>query len=154
MALSGLPPVRAGRFFVFGLHDLGRAPINAIRLRIEAGAAFGTGHHATTVLCLIAYDALIRRERFPKVLDLGTGTGILAIAAAKTGSGVAVGTDIDAVSVRVARDNAKVNRARARFAAADGLAHPAVRERPPMTWCSPTSWPGRWSSWRAISGAP
>ncbi|MBA3812506.1 MAG: 50S ribosomal protein L11 methyltransferase, partial [Caulobacteraceae bacterium] len=131
MALSGLPPVRAGRFFVFGAHDLGRAPQNAVKLRIEAGAAFGTGHHATTVGCLIAYDALLRRERFHRVLDVGTGTGILAIAADRTGSGVAVGTDIDGVSVRVARENAKVNRARARFAVAAGLAHPAVRGAAP-----------------------
>ena len=126
MALSGLPPVRAGRFFVFGLHDLGRAPINAIRLRIEAGAAFGTGHHGTTVGCLIAYDTLIKRARFARVLDVGTGAGILAIAAARTGSGLTVGTDIDAVSVRIARDNARVNHARSRFVVADGLAHRSV----------------------------
>ena len=56
MALSGLPPVRAGRFFVYGAHDRGRAPPNAVNLRIEAGAAFGTGHHGTTVGCLLAYD--------------------------------------------------------------------------------------------------
>jgi ribosomal protein L11 methyltransferase len=86
MALSGLPPVRAGRFFVYGLHDRGRTPPNAVNLRIEAGAAFGTGHHGTTVGCLYAYDRLLKRARFPKVLDVGAGTGVLAIAAAKTGS--------------------------------------------------------------------
>jgi ribosomal protein L11 methyltransferase len=63
MALSGLPPVRAGRFFVFGVHDRGRAPLNTVNLRIEAGAAFGTGHHGTTVGCLLAYDALRKRRR-------------------------------------------------------------------------------------------
>ena len=131
MALSGLPPVRAGRFFVFGLHDLGRAPINAIRLRIEAGAAFGTGHHGTTVGCLIAYDALIKRARFDRVLDVGTGAGILAIAAARTGSRLTVGTDIDPDSVRIARDNAKFNRARGRFVVADGLAHRLVSRSAP-----------------------
>src|SRR5699024_2537497 len=52
LALSGLPPVRAGRFFVFGAHDRGRIPVNAVGLRIEAGAAFGTGHHGTTAGCL------------------------------------------------------------------------------------------------------
>ena len=56
MALSGLPPVRAGRFFVYGMHDRGRTPASTVNLRIEAGAAFGTGHHGTTVGCLIAYD--------------------------------------------------------------------------------------------------
>ena len=131
MALSGLPPVRAGRFFVFGLHDKGRVPANAVNLRIEAGAAFGTGHHGTTVGCLAAYDALIKRRAFAKVLDVGTGTGVLAIAAARTGSAVAVGTDIDKPSVRIARENARVNGAAARFAHASGLAHRSVRTQAP-----------------------
>lgn len=121
MALSGLPPVRAGRFFVFGVHDAGRVPAGATALRIEAGAAFGTGHHGTTVGCLLALDALLKRRRFARVLDVGAGTGVLAIAAARTGSGVAVGTDIDPVSVRIARENAAVNRAACRFAVASGL---------------------------------
>jgi len=127
MALSGLPPVRAGRFFVFGVHDRGRAPPNAVNLRIEAGAAFGTGHHGTTVGCLSAYDRLLRARGFPRVLDVGTGTGVLAIAAARTGSAVTVGTDIDRVSVRIARENARINRAASRFVAANGLQAPVVR---------------------------
>ena len=131
MALSGLPPVRAGRFFVFGVHDRGRAPPSAVNLRIEAGAAFGTGHHGTTVGCLLAVDRLLRRKRFAKVLDVGTGTGVLAIAAARTGSRVTVGTDIDPVSVRIARENARINRARSRFAHAGDLSHPLVRASAP-----------------------
>ena len=127
MALSGLPPVRAGRFFVYGLHDRGRTPINAVNLRIEAGAAFGTGHHGTTVGCLKAYDRLLKARRYGRVLDVGCGTGVLAIAAAKCGARTAVGTDIDAVSVRISRENALVNKVRARFVRADGLNHPAVR---------------------------
>jgi ribosomal protein L11 methyltransferase len=127
MALSGLPPVRAGRFFIFGLHDRGRTPSHTVNLRIEAGAAFGTGHHGTTVGCLIAYDSLLKRRRFRRVLDVGTGTGVLAIAAAKTGAAVVVGTDIDPVSVRIAAENAAVNRARVRFVHAAGLRHPRVR---------------------------
>jgi len=126
MALSGLPPVRAGRFFVFGAHDRGRIPANAVGLRIEAGAAFGTGHHGTTLGCLIAFDALLKARRFGRVLDVGTGTGVLAIAAARTGSPRVVGTDIDAVSVRIARENAALNRARATFVRADGLNHRGV----------------------------
>jgi ribosomal protein L11 methyltransferase len=131
MALSGLPPVRAGRFFIFGVHDRGRVPANAVGLRIEAGAAFGTGHHGTTVGCLIAYDALLKRRRFKRVLDVGAGTGVLAIAAARSGSAVTIGTDIDAVSVRIARGNARVNRAASRFARADGLDHRLVAQNAP-----------------------
>ena len=126
MALSGLPPVRAGRFFVYGLHDSGRAPTNAVNLRIEAGAAFGTGHHGTTVGCLLAYDRLLKRTAFPRVLDVGAGTGVLAIAAAKTHSRLALGTDIDRDSVRIANENAKVNAARTRFVHASGLSHRRV----------------------------
>jgi len=126
LALSGLPPVRAGRFFVFGAHDRGRVPQNAVGLRIEAGAAFGTGHHGTTAGCLAAFDAELKRRRFRRVLDVGMGTGVLAIAAARTGARHAVGTDIDADSVRIARQNARLNRAAARFVRADGLSHRAV----------------------------
>ncbi len=131
MALSGLPPVRAGRFFVYGVHDRGRKPLNTVNLRIEAGAAFGTGHHGTTVGCLVAYDDLLKRARFRRVLDVGAGTGVLAIAAARTGSSVAVGTDIDPVSVRISNENASLNSARARFVYANGLNHRLVRQDGP-----------------------
>ncbi len=131
MSLSGLPPVRAGRFFVYGAHDQGRAPPNAVNLKIDAGAAFGTGHHGTTVGCLVAYDDLLKRERFDKVLDVGCGTGVLAIAAARTGAALAVGTDIDAPSVRIANENAKLNQANARFVHASGLNDIKVRAGAP-----------------------
>jgi ribosomal protein L11 methyltransferase len=131
MALSGLPPVRAGRFFVYGAHDRGLAPPSTVNLRIEAGAAFGTGHHGTTVGCLLAYDALLKRKTFRRVLDVGCGTGVLAIAAARTGSTVAVGTDIDRPSVRIANENAALNRAGARFVHAWGLNDRKVRTAGP-----------------------
>lgn len=132
MALSGLPPVRAGRFFVYGLHDRGKVPAGTVNVRIEAGAAFGTGHHGTTVGCLEAFDGLLAAgETFGRVLDVGTGTGVLAIAAARTGSPVAVGTDIDPPSVRIAAENAAENDARAEFVLADGLSHPDVARHVP-----------------------
>jgi ribosomal protein L11 methyltransferase len=131
MALSGLPPVRAGRFFVYGMHDRGRLPASTVNLRIEAGAAFGTGHHGTTVGCLLAYDRLIKARKFNKVLDVGAGTGLLAIAAARTGSRIAVGTDIDRPSVRISKENAKVNRANARFVHASGLSNRLVTDNAP-----------------------
>ncbi|MCA3738677.1 MAG: 50S ribosomal protein L11 methyltransferase [Phenylobacterium sp.] len=131
MSLSGLPPVRAGRFFVYGAHDKGRIPANAVALRIEAGAAFGTGHHGTTVGCLQAWNDLIKARRFGKVLDVGAGTGVLAIAAARTGARLARGTDIDAPSVRIARENAALNGARVEFVHASGLGHRRVRSAAP-----------------------
>lgn len=131
MSLSGLPPVEAGRFFVYGAHDQGRVPPNRVNLKIDAGAAFGTGHHSTTVGCLLAFDELLKRERFERVLDVGCGTGVLAIAAAKTGSRVAVGTDIDAPSVRIANENAALNQAKARFVHASGLNDRKVRGEGP-----------------------
>ena len=131
MALSGLPPVRAGRFFVYGAHDTGLAPPSAVNLRIEAGAAFGTGHHGTTVGCLQAYHDLLKARSFQRVLDVGAGTGVLAIAAARTGTPIAVGTDIDAPSVRIAGENAALNKARVRFVHASGLGHASVRQRAP-----------------------
>ena len=131
MSLSGLPPVRAGRFFVYGAHDQGIVPNNTVNLKIDAGAAFGTGHHGTTVGCLMAFDELLKKERFERVLDVGCGTGVLAIAAAKTGSKVAVGTDIDQPSVRIANENAKLNMADARFVHAFGLNDRKVRQHGP-----------------------
>jgi len=131
MSLSGLPPVRAGRFFVYGAHDRGQVLPNAVALRIEAGAAFGTGHHGTTVGCLQAWNDLLKARRFGKVLDVGAGTGVLAIAAARTGARLARGTDIDAPSVRIARENAELNGARAEFVHASGLGHQRVRSAAP-----------------------
>ncbi len=131
MALSGLPPVRAGRFFVYGAHDKGLVPLSAIALRIEAGAAFGTGHHGTTEGCLSAFDRLLKRRAFRRVLDVGCGTGVLGIAAARTGSAVVLGTDIDAPSVRIANENAALNRAKARFVHASGLNAARIRKPAP-----------------------
>ena len=65
------------------------------------------------------------------MLDVGAGTGLLAIAAARTGSRVAVGTDIDAISVRISNENTRVNQANARFVHADGLTHPLIRADAP-----------------------
>jgi ribosomal protein L11 methyltransferase len=131
MALSGLPPVRAGRFFVYGAHDRGLAPASTVNLRIEAGAAFGTGHHGTTVGCLQAFHDLLKAQTFERVLDVGCGTGVLAIAAARTGSRVAIGTDIDRPSVRIANENAALNHADARFVHASGLDDQQVRQHGP-----------------------
>lgn len=108
-SLEGLPPIEAGDFMVSGSHSLDSLPKGKIPLLIEAGPAFGTGHHGTTLGCLLAFTRLVRERNYPRVLDLGTGTGLLAIAALKTGTQLAIGTDIDADSVRVSEENAKKN---------------------------------------------
>ena len=131
MSLSGLPPVEAGRFFVYGAHDQGKVPEGRVTLKIDAGAAFGTGHHGTTVGCLEAFDNLLKTETFEKVLDVGCGTGVLAIAAAKTGSPIAVGTDIDEPSARIANENAEINDAKCDFYFADGLSDPRISQHAP-----------------------
>jgi ribosomal protein L11 methyltransferase len=131
MSLSGLPPVEAGRFFVYGAHDQGKVPEGRVTLKIDAGAAFGTGHHGTTVGCLEAFDKLLETEGFEKVLDVGCGTGVLAIAAAKTGTPIAVGTDIDEPSARIANENAEINEAKCDFYFADGLSDPRIAQHQP-----------------------
>ena len=131
MSLSGLPPVEAGRFFVYGAHDQGKVPEGRVTLKIDAGAAFGTGHHGTTVGCLEAFDNLLKTETFEKVLDVGCGTGVLAIAAAKTGTSIAVGTDIDEPSARIANENAEINDAKCDFYFADGLSDARIAQHLP-----------------------
>ncbi len=108
-SLAGLTPVRAGRFLVHGAHDRARVPVNALGIEIEAALAFGTGHHGTTRGCLLALDDLAKRRRFGRVLDLGTGSGVLAIAAAKRLRCPVIASDIDPRAVEAARDNARRN---------------------------------------------
>jgi ribosomal protein L11 methyltransferase len=109
-SLEGLAPVAAGRFVIHGAHDRHRIAPNRIGVEIEAALAFGTGHHGTTRGCLMALDRMLKRRRPRRILDVGCGSGVLAIAAARaTRQQVAAG-DIDPVSVRVARDNARFNR--------------------------------------------
>jgi len=133
LSQEGLPPVRAGRFFVYGAHDAGTVPHGVIPMKIEAGLAFGTGHHETTALCLEALSDLARERAFRNVLDLGTGTGLLAIGAAKLWKRPVLASDIDPVAVEVARDNAISNGTGplVRAVVADGLANPILARAAP-----------------------
>lgn len=134
LSQEGLPPVRAGRFFVYGAHDAGTVPHGVIPIKIEAGLAFGTGHHETTALCLSVLSDLARRRRFDNALDLGCGTGLLAIGAAKLWRKPVLASDIDAVAVAVTRENARANGVAplVQALASDGLAHPAIARRAPF----------------------
>jgi ribosomal protein L11 methyltransferase len=133
LSQEGLPPVRAGRFFVYGAHDAGKAPPGVIALRIEAGMAFGTGHHETTSLCLATLSDLAKRRRFANVLDLGCGTGLLAIGAAKLWRQSVTASDVDPVAVEITRENARANGVAplVRAVTADGLADPALAASAP-----------------------
>jgi ribosomal protein L11 methyltransferase len=107
--LEELVPVRAGRFIVHGQHDRSKVPPNKLGIEIEAALAFGTGHHGTTRGCLLLLDHVLKARRPRRVLDLGTGTGVLAISAAKALRVKVLASDIDPLSVRVAGDNAWLN---------------------------------------------
>jgi ribosomal protein L11 methyltransferase len=108
-SLEDLVPVPAGRFVVHGQHDRERIAPNKIGIEIEAALAFGTGHHGTTRGCLLLLDHVLKAWRPRRVLDLGTGTGVLAIAAARALHEKVLASDIDPLSVQVARENARLN---------------------------------------------
>ncbi len=132
---AALPPVAAGRFTVHGTHDRARVPRSPNAILIDAGEAFGTAHHATTLGCLLAIDRLTRRRAFVHVLDLGCGSGVLAIAAARALPRAQIlATDCDSVAVEIAAANAKANGVEGRiaFACASGFAHPWLRHAAPF----------------------
>jgi ribosomal protein L11 methyltransferase len=151
-SLLGLKPIAAGRFVVHGAHDRGCAAPNRFGIEIEAAQAFGTGHHGSTRGCLLALDTIckslvahhpeVRAKRAehlrvtgaPRILDLGTGSGVLAIAAAKRLRRRVLASDIDAHAVRIARDNARLNRCAAlvRVCRANGLAAADIRASAPF----------------------
>ncbi len=108
-SLEGLKPVRAGRFIVHGSHDRDKVRINDIAIEIEAGQAFGTGHHGTTAGCLEMIEQVLRARTIRNALDLGTGSGVLAIAVAKMRPVPVLATDIDPVAIKVAKENARLN---------------------------------------------
>jgi len=132
-SLAALKPVEAGRFFVHGAHDRHLRPVNSIAIELEAGMAFGTGHHGTTKGCLLAFDRLLKQRRFGRILDIGTGTGILGIAAALALNTRIIASDIDPVAVHHATMNARRNGAVANVRAlmSTGLNHRKIRYNGP-----------------------
>ena len=108
-SLEGLKPVRAGRFLVHGSHDRDKVRSSDIGIEIDAGQAFGTGHHGTTAGCLEVIDRVMRSRNVRNALDLGTGSGVLAIAVRKLKNIPVLATDIDPIATRVAAENVRTN---------------------------------------------
>jgi ribosomal protein L11 methyltransferase len=109
MSQSGLEPIREGRFVVHTAAFPAEAPAGGRAFLIDAGRAFGTGHHETTSGCLALIDGMAERD-FTSVIDIGTGTGLLAFAAAHVWPQAhIVATDIDPRAIEVTRENAALN---------------------------------------------
>ena len=132
-SLDGLAPVRAGRFLVHGRHGRGAVQPNDVALEIEAALAFGTGHHGTTRGCLLGLDRVLKRRRPRRILDLGTGTGVLAMAAAKALRRRVAAGDLDPQAVDAAIGNARLNGVATfvRPVVSAGLNHTALRRGGP-----------------------
>ncbi len=140
LSQSGLEPIRAGRFFVHTPYNADQVPAGMTGFMIDAGRAFGTGHHETTTGCLTMLDKLRRSGlRFDDIADIGTGTGLLAFAArALWPAAKVIASDIDPVSIEVTAENAAVNgiplgrgRGQVELAVAPGLAHRRLKTRLP-----------------------
>ncbi len=133
-SLEGLKPVRAGRFLVHGSHDRAKVATNDIGIEIDAGQAFGTGHHGTTAGCLEMIERVLRSRRIRNALDLGTGSGVLGIAVRKLCNIPVLATDIDPVAVGVAKQNVRRNRIATgvRLKTAAGFHSPAFRQDGPF----------------------
>jgi ribosomal protein L11 methyltransferase len=133
-SLEGLKPVRAARFFVHGRHDRSQRRPNDIPIEIEAGQAFGTGHHGTTAGCLEMIARVAEREKPQSALDLGTGSAVLAIGLAKLERIPVLATDIDPVAVRVAEENVRLNgmRSLVETRTATGFQHPVFAQEGPF----------------------
>lgn len=127
------PPFALGPFYVYGAHAKDGVPPRALKLLIEAAAAFGTGEHETTACCLLALAQEKRtRPIAPRILDMGCGTAILAIGAARLWKRARItACDNDAVAVAVSEENFAANHVRAAAFRSDGYRDRRVGARGP-----------------------
>lgn len=126
-------PIMAGRFVIHGRKDRAAVKPPFVGLELEASSAFGTGEHPTTYGCLMALQGLRRLPRRARVLDIGTGSGILAMALAKTHAARVEAGEIDTDSVSLAHENVRQNglAARVRVHKAAGFCHESIHKKAP-----------------------
>lgn len=127
MSQAGLEPIAEGRFVVHTSAHPVAPPPGGRAFLIDAGQAFGTGHHATTSGCMKALDAMAGKT-LAAIIDIGTGTGLLAFAAQHLWPDARiVATDIDPAAVEVTRANMAANQvADIALIVADGALDPAI----------------------------
>ena len=132
LSQAGLEPIREGRFVVHTAAFPAEAPPGGRAFLIDAGRAFGTGHHETTSGCLAMLDRMADRT-FANVIDIGTGTGLLAFATVELWpAAMVVATDIDPVAIEVTRENAVANDvAGMALIVADGALAEGITDRAP-----------------------
>lgn len=132
-SLRDLKPVAAGRFLIHGSHCRPDQRPGLIPLEIDAGLAFGTGHHETTIGCLEAVSDLAKFFKWRNILDVGTGTGVLAMGALKLRPAPCILSDIDDIAVRVTKNNLRINRLKpaARTTVAAGVSKPLIQAGAP-----------------------
>ncbi len=106
---SDFPALPIARWTIHGAMHRSAVPDRRYALQIDATSAFGTGEHPTTRGCLIMLHQLLKHTAPQSMLDVGCGSAILAMGFLKSRTGKAVAVDLDAESIRVAKENANVN---------------------------------------------
>ena len=123
-----LLPLLVGRFWLYGSHISDAVPAGKIGIRLDAGQAFGSGHHATTRGCILALEKYVPASASYRLADVGAGSGILAIAAAKINpNGTIIAVDNDPIAVAVMAQNCRDNGVAVSCGVSDGYGGAMMR---------------------------